>query len=81
MAGNAPMMLSTVLRVLDRQKANLISNHEKKAFKKGHKIWKEYYTEEMINNLKASGAKINRKIFTSLLKYNPKLLVKYLLKK
>lgn len=81
MSGNIPMMLSTVLRVLDRQKNNLISNHEKKAFKKGHKIWKEYYTQEMTDNLKTSGAKINRKIFTSLLKYNPKLLVKYLLKK
>lgn len=80
MSGNIPMMLSTVLGVLDRQKQQLKSDQEKNAFKKGHKNWKAYYTKELVNHLKASGLKINNKIFTTLLKYNPKLLIKYLFK-
>ncbi|HYC27551.1 MAG TPA: glycosyltransferase [Chitinophagaceae bacterium] len=43
MSGDTAMMLSTVTKVLRRQEASLRSGKEKEAFRKGLKIWKEYY--------------------------------------
>ena len=43
MSGNTGMMLATVTKVLRRQEPSLRSQKEKDAFKRGLKIWKEYY--------------------------------------
>ena len=81
MSGNIPMMLNTVLMVLDRQKSVLDNKDEKSAFKNGHKVWKEYYTLLLYQRLLKSKASFTKDAFIMLLKYNPKLLIKYILKK
>ena len=47
MSANIPLMLSTVLSVLDRQEESLCSNAEKEALAKGRMVWKEYYSGKM----------------------------------
>lgn len=81
MSGNIPMMLNTVLMVLNRQESQLQTAVENEAFKKGHKIWKDYYTLLLYQRLLKNKAYFTKDAVIMLLKYNPKLLIKYLLKK
>ncbi len=81
MSNNISKMLTSVLFVLNRQKKQLVSSLEKKAFKEGQKIWKEYYCKDIYRKLVAK--KIQRSwnnVFT-LLKYRPSLLTRYILRR
>ncbi|AHM60585.1 family 2 glycosyl transferase [Flammeovirgaceae bacterium 311] len=81
MSGNIPFMLSMALAVLDRQQQQLKTSKEKEAFRRGHGIWKEYYTKELYQKLRAGKAPANKASLLTLLKYQPLLLCKYLLTK
>ncbi|MEX2511423.1 MAG: glycosyltransferase [Cyclobacteriaceae bacterium] len=54
MSNDIPMMLSTVLKVLDRQKANLSSEEEILALEEGTENFKKYYTKLLSDQLKNS---------------------------
>ncbi|MBC7890468.1 MAG: glycosyltransferase [Ferruginibacter sp.] len=81
MSGNLPMMLSTALEALDKQKKNLHTDSEKMAYKKGRKFYKEYYSSLLYHRLLAKKSEINWEAFFSLVKYQPELAFKYILKK
>jgi len=81
MSGNIPMMLRTVLMVLDRQKAFLQSASEKAAFVNGHKVWKNYYCLLLYERALKNNTLLNKEALLTLLKYHPKLLVQYILKR
>lgn len=51
MSNNIPLMLRTVLLVLQRQKAFLRNEKEHAALTKGISVWKEYYTEQLFNTI------------------------------
>jgi glycosyltransferase involved in cell wall biosynthesis len=80
MSGNKPMMLATTLLVLDRQVKNLRTNEEKAAHLHGHKVWKDYYGYEIYKDLLSGTVKNPKEAFSALLKYQPKLAIKLLLK-
>ncbi len=52
MSGDIPLMLTTVLAVLYRQKKLLRNEIEKKSLKKGLNVWKQYYCEKVYDKLK-----------------------------
>ena len=80
MSGNIQMMLFTVLKVLDRQKDNLRTNSEKKAYKNGQKIWKEYYCSLLYKKISSTQLFFNTEALATLIKYQPELGLKYILK-
>lgn len=47
MSSNIPLMLSSVLDVLSRQKLHLRTESEKQAYERGVAVWTDYYTAEM----------------------------------
>jgi glycosyltransferase involved in cell wall biosynthesis/SAM-dependent methyltransferase len=51
MSGNIPLMLNTVLEVLQRQQSLLRSETEKKCLQTGIQVWKQYYTEKLWEQL------------------------------
>jgi len=81
MSGNIPMMLHTVLMVLDRQKKMLRTPSEKAAFVNGHKVWKDYYCFLLYERALKKKSLLNKDAMLTLLKYHPKLLIKYILKR
>lgn len=80
MSGNIPFMLATALQVLDRQRKSLQNQGEKKAFEKGHAIWKEYYCEELYHKLLSKKVKTSTKALSTLVKHRPALGFKYIIK-
>lgn len=48
MSANIPLMLSSVLHVLDRQQRKTLNPAEKKAYAKGQAAWKEYYSRQSV---------------------------------
>lgn len=80
MSGNIPMMLSMVLTVLNRQKRNLHTTIEKAAFKKGHKIWKEYYCQLLYKRLLLNKSTVTKNDLLTLCKFQPTLFLKYIIK-
>ena len=79
MSSNFPAMLSCVLTVLDRQKNYLKTEEEKQSYLKGNKVWKKYFCTEMFQKLKKGEIRATTSVLFSLLKYKPKLLIKYFL--
>ena len=80
MSGNIPLMLKTVLKVLDRQQVNLETAAEKDAFQRGHEVWKDYYTTELLKKLSLQGASPTEAEVKIILKYRPGPGFKYILK-
>ncbi len=80
MSSNIPKMLRGVLHVLQSQKKNLDNILEKKAYAAGKKIWKEYYSTELYNNLKENKRAATSAELLVLIKYYPALATKYLLR-
>jgi glycosyltransferase involved in cell wall biosynthesis len=78
MSSNIPAMLSCVLSVLRRQKKWIKTEEEKKAFKKGNAVWKKYFCKEMYDKLKNREIRVTAAVIFSLLKYKPRLFLKYL---
>jgi glycosyltransferase involved in cell wall biosynthesis len=54
MSGNIPLMLTAVLRVLDRQRVVLRSQTERRALQEGFRTWKKYYAERLCDQLLSS---------------------------
>lgn len=81
MSGNFPLMLKSALNVLKRQKPLLRNVEEATAYKKGLEVWKNYFCKEITDKLRAKEIKMNRQVFITLLRYKPKWLIKYFLRK
>lgn len=81
MSLNIPMMLKGVLNVLKKQKENLTTPVQKKAYTKGRFNWKEYYCTELYEKLNETKTKASWDELLILMKYYPFLATKYLLKK
>ena len=79
MSSNSPMMLASVLKVLKMQEGNLKTKKEKDAYQFGFQVWKNYYCCELYYKLRTRKINPNYSILSTLLKYKPKLLLKYLL--
>jgi glycosyltransferase involved in cell wall biosynthesis len=75
MSANIPIMLSTALIVLQRQKINLKNKEEKKAFERGIHNWKRYYSnllaEKLLKYLNKNNPKLTGKEITILLNNFP----------
>ena len=80
MSGNIPMMLSTTLKVLDRQKDKLQTLSERSAYKNGHNVWKEYYCSELYLAALSGKITVTDEVVATLLKYQPRLGVKLVIK-
>jgi glycosyltransferase involved in cell wall biosynthesis len=82
MSGNIPLMLQTVLKVLQRQEPFLQSDAERKSFIQGQQNWKDYYTkllyQKLIQTFSNPHTALRRKETATLLKYNKSLYIKYL---
>ena len=81
MSGNIPAMLHGVLKVLKRQEGVLENEAEKKAYKEGQSIWKEYYCNQLYQAIRSGKAHANQKNCLTLLKYKPLHLLRYWIQK
>ncbi len=80
MSSDIPKMLRGVLSVLKLQKKNLANIVERKAYSAGKKIWKEYYSKELYDDLKENKRTATPSELLTLVKYHPFLATKYLLR-
>lgn len=80
MSSDIPKMLRGVLGVLNSQDKSTMSVAEMKAYSAGKKIWKEYYGRELYDNLKQNKRAATRSELLILMKYYPRLAIKYFLK-
>lgn len=80
MSSDIPKMLSGVLSVLKTQKKDLRNISEKGAYSSGRKIWKEYYSKELYDELKENKRTATRSELLTLVKYDPLLATKYFLR-
>ncbi len=82
MSSNIPLMLCSALKVLKRQKTQLKTEPEKRAYLKGRSLWKDYYCYMLWLKLKQGKSKApGVKELLLLLKYRPFWLIKNLLSK
>jgi glycosyltransferase involved in cell wall biosynthesis len=81
MSGNIPKMLLYVLKVLKRQKNNLRTIKEKRAYKNGLKVWKNYYCMELYNKLSSNTSPLTGRDIFTLFKFETILGLKFILKK
>jgi len=80
-SANIPVMLTAGLQVLARQQKRLRTPAEEQAFKKGHAIWKAYYTKELYRKLLQKKIHASEQVYLTLLTYHPTLLFKYMAKR
>ena len=80
MSRSIPTMLSGVLQILDRQRSELKTEAEKKAYRAGKHIWKAYYSKELYQKLLSGKGEKSFKNLSYLLSTNPSLFIKYLLR-
>lgn len=78
MSGDIAMMLSTTLAVLNRQKNNLRTPQEEMAFTNGQAVWKEYYCGLLHEKLLSNNYADKTNGIKTLLRYRPRLAIKYL---
>jgi FkbM family methyltransferase len=71
MSSNIPAMLAESLLILNRQKKNLKTISEKKAFKKGKTIWKDWYSRELYRNICFGNVPLSVKHLIFLIKHRP----------
>ncbi len=81
MSGNVPLMLTTVLEVLERQNTHVTTHEEKTALLKGHRAWKEYYCNEMYQKYLKDTRPLSKDALSLLAKYKPLLALSYIQKK
>jgi len=79
MSNNTPLMISTVLEVLGRQKQHLRSDEEKQALREGVKFYKNYYTDILYHQIRKDDIKPGREASQILRKYNFRLYFRYFL--
>jgi len=79
MSSNIPVILSSALYVLQRQKQELKNRDERQAYKKGQKFWTSYYTLELYKQLRLKKAKISKTNLYFLLKNKKYLFFKFLI--
>jgi glycosyltransferase involved in cell wall biosynthesis len=77
MSSNIPLMLNSALKVLKRQRKFLKNIEEKNAYSKGLDVWKKYFCNEIVQKLKAQKIKPTFPVLLTLLKYQPRSLMKY----
>ncbi|SIR44375.1 glycosyltransferase [Pontibacter lucknowensis] len=81
MSNNIPAMLGGVLRVLDRQKVELKSESEQKAYLRGQEVWRSYYCSELWKSLGQPKGTVSTESLQFLKLHRPPLYYKYILKK
>lgn len=81
MSRNIPLMLTTVLDVLKRQYVHLNHNEEKTHYRRGLKIWKDYYCQQLFQTLMKTPAFASADDLVTLFKYQPSLGLIYFYKK
>jgi len=81
MSGNIPLMLSSSLNVLERQKKRLRTSSERKAYAKGKRFWIDYYCSQLFLNLIMNKVIYSKKIMLLLLYYKPIFFIKFLVHK
>jgi glycosyltransferase involved in cell wall biosynthesis len=87
MSGNIELMLSSVLKVLNRQKPFLKDDSERKALTNGNKIWKKYYQSVTVKQknskpISSSSATKSTTMINALVKkYAPASFLRWLYKK
>ncbi len=79
MSANIPAMLGTVLQVLARQHGNLKSEAEKKAFRRGQRVWSDYYCKELYTKLLNNKSLLTKAGIYTLLRHKPSLFLNYML--
>ncbi len=83
MSGDAHLILTNVTRVLHRIKSQLKTKEELRAYHTGIKMWRNYYSMQVIKKLKAEKSqlikKVKKKEIMMALKFKPhKLIIHYL---
>ena len=68
MSNNMPLMLNSALRVLKRQKKQLLNKAEATAYAEGLRSWKDFYTQELATKLELE-EEISRQEYYTLLRY------------
>ena len=79
MSFNIPVILSSALNVLQRQKKALKNSDERRAYKQGQKFWKTYYSLELYKQLRLKKAKISKANLYFLFKNKKYLFFKFLI--
>jgi glycosyltransferase involved in cell wall biosynthesis len=81
MSGNVPLMLNSVFDVLARQLKDIRTKEEKQSYKRGRRIWSDYYGQEvykrLLNNAFVGKETAEREALLMLRKYNSNLFIRY----
>jgi glycosyltransferase involved in cell wall biosynthesis/SAM-dependent methyltransferase len=78
MSGNIPKMLHYVLRVQGRQKPGLKTEQERRAFKRGIAVWKDYYGQLLYQQLKNKKITRSADVLKTLLLNKPTYFFRYM---
>lgn len=81
MSSDDQLMLNSALKVLHRQKKNLQTQEEKKAYHAGRSEWKRYYCKELYEKLLKKKGLASLSDILFLLKHYPSYAFKYVMKK
>ncbi|WP_161888742.1 glycosyltransferase [Pontibacter russatus] len=79
MSANIPAMLGTVLEVLARQQSQLQTAAEQSAYRRGQRVWKNYYCQELYRKALAKKVPVTKEVIFTLLKHQPSLIPRYML--
>jgi len=80
MSGNIPLILTSALKVLQRQKKSLQTREEKKAYLMGRRSFRKYYSSLLYDQLVNNKMAITTQRFLTLTSYCPFLSVKLSIK-
>jgi glycosyltransferase involved in cell wall biosynthesis/SAM-dependent methyltransferase len=78
MSGNIPLMLASVLLLLEKQRNHQLNDVQKKALRKGKTIWKDYYCKHLFNHVLSRKEAPSTAELTTLLKYKPAYFFKFI---
>lgn len=81
---NLPKMLKNVLAALEKQKDNLTTAEQKKAYKRGRFNWIYYYGDQMYEQLMKNPSidrELKKEFLSNFWRYRPKFFFKYIINK
>ncbi|QHL89097.1 glycosyltransferase [Nibribacter ruber] len=80
MSSNIPKMLQGALATLRRQREQLATQEERRAYQKGRTTWKKYYCKELYEHQVKQKAPITANALLTFLQHRPHYLLSYSLK-